>query len=287
LGIEKINPKLLLISSKRVVEKSYTDFDIISRLLKSRSNLGVKMTQEQGIYQFDLLDPLGNRYCRTSSVAELGAAMKKRVEELQSLTRIGSTSLCQCVTAASIEEDFVDIVRHLGDEFSKHVNAVNPERFLGNASARATDRITRCCHGFPATRSADDANVYLVSRRNVDKTTMSADDFVSVTNNESRVEYFGDIKPSVDAPIQIRLFNFYRNVRYIVHGHVYVEGGTLTHSKIPCGHIEEFEEIRLLFADANSANFVINLKGHGCLILAADLNFLRTRKFLAREFPEE
>ena len=69
-----------------------------------------------------------------------------------------------------------------------------------------------------------DGPLYLVSRRNVDKTTMSASDFVLVTGNESKVEYFGDVKPSVDAPIQIRLFNYYEGVCYMVHGHVYGRG---------------------------------------------------------------
>lgn len=115
---------------------------------------------------------------------------------------------------------------------------------------------------------------------------MSASDFVAVSDNENKVSYFGEIKPSVDAPIQIRLFNFYKNVRFIVHGHVYVEKAPTTHAKVPCGHIEEFEEIRALFPDCSSSDFAVNLKGHGCLIFASDLEFLRKQSFLARPFPE-
>ncbi|MBI4533058.1 MAG: class II aldolase/adducin family protein [Candidatus Melainabacteria bacterium] len=287
-AIKARNPKLFLISSKRVVEKQYSVFDVISRLLKSRSNLGIKITQNQGTYQFELLDPLGNCLCATSSVGELGAAIKRRVEELCAMTRIGSTSIGSCCSChPTVNDEFVQLVRQLGDEFSRYVNAVNPERFLGNASARPTDRITRCCHGFPAMRAdLKDSPVYLVSRRNVDKTTMSAGDFVVVTACEDKVEYFGDVKPSVDAPIQIRLFNFYNKVRYIVHGHVYVSDAPSTHSKVPCGHVEEFAEIQALFPDPDSANFTVNLKGHGCLILASDLDFLRQQSFVARPFPE-
>jgi hypothetical protein len=287
--IKAANPKLTLVSTKRVVEKSYSDFDVISRLLKSRSNLGIKITKDGDKYQFKLLDPLGNCFCESTELAELAAALKQRVEEIRALTRIGSKSIgdFEGDNAPAVEDEFVAIVRDMGDEFSRHVNAVNPERFLGNASARPTDRITRCCHGFPAVRAPGDKPLYLVSRRNVNKETMTAADFVLITGNEDKVEHFGLTKPSVDAPIQVRLFNFYGNVRYMVHGHVYVDGAPMTHSRVPCGHIEEFSEIKALFPDCESTNFAVNLKGHGCLILAQDLDFLRGQKFLSRPFPEK
>jgi hypothetical protein len=283
------NPKLLLVSTKRVVEKSYSDFDVIGRLLKSRSNLGIKFTKAGDRYEFKLLDPLGNCFSATSSIDELGAALKGRVEQIRALTRIGSVSLGAYPgeVQPAVDTEFVDLVRLVGDEFSRYVNAINPERFLGNASARSTDRITRCCHGFPAARSAGETGaLYLVSRRNVDKTTMSASDFVLVTGNEDKVEYFGDVKPSVDAPIQVRLFNYYEGVRFMVHGHVYVAGAPTTHSLVPCGHIEEFDEILALYPDRKSVDFCVNLKGHGCLILAKDLDFIRKQIYKARPFPE-
>ena len=49
--------------------------------------------------------------------------------------------------------------------------------------------------------------------------------------------YYGE-KPSVDTPIQIKLFNYYHNVNYMVHGHVYVDNAKMTEHKIPlwlCG----------------------------------------------------
>ena len=49
------NPKLLLVSTKRVVEKSYSDFDVISRLLKTKSNLGIKFTAFGDRYEMKLL----------------------------------------------------------------------------------------------------------------------------------------------------------------------------------------------------------------------------------------
>lgn len=278
--IKAINPKLLLISTKRVVEKEYTEADVIGRMLKSHSNLGVMMTRHEGRYAFRLLDPLGNQFCYTENVSDLAASLNKRVAEIKAMTRIGSVKNGDAV-AGDIEPEFIQIVRSLGDIFSQHVNAVNPERFLGNASTRTT----RCCHGFPSVR-AQEEGLYFVSRRNVNKETMSAQDFVAVANDESVVRYYGDNKPSVDSPIQIRIFNHYANVNYMVHGHTYVDGAPSTHSIIPCGHIEEFNEIKELYPDTQASNFVVNLRGHGCLLLARDLEYLKTVRFKSRQFPE-
>jgi hypothetical protein len=279
-AIKDKNPKLLLISSKRVVEKKYHEMDVIGRLLKTRSNLGVMIEKtEKGDYNFKLLDPLGNQFCNSASVKDLAQSMAKRVGEIRALTRIGSLKIGD-EKPSEVDPDFVAIVRDLGDEFSRHVNAINPERFLGNASTRRT---TRCCHGFPAQRTED---TYMISRRNVDKQTMGPDDFVHVRKDEDAVRYYGDKKPSVDSPIQIRLFNRYANVNYIVHGHVYIDGAPVTDSKVPCGHVEEFNEIAKLAPDASASNFAVNLKGHGCLILAKDTEYLKKLKFKGRPFPE-
>jgi len=90
----------------------------------------------------------------------------------------------------------------------------------------------------------------------------------------------------VDTPIQIRLFNYYRNIKYIVHGHVYLETPYMTRSKIPCGYIEEFDEIADLVPQ-DERNFSVNLKGHGCLILATDLTYFKDQKLIGRPFPEK
>jgi len=58
-------------------------------------------------------------------------------------------------------------------------------------------------------------------------------------------------------------------------------------TKIPCGYVEEFDEIASL-VDKNSVNFSINLRGHGCLILAGDLDYLSRsiNRLYGRPFPE-
>lgn len=284
--LKQENPKLLLISSKRVIEKQYKEFEVIGRLLKSHSNLGIMVTEDEPKkFRFKLLDPLGNQYIDTNDIAELAAALSNRVREMKALTRVGSVCVDEgTVPAFDIDTAFIGTIKFFGDEFSRYVNAINPERFLGNAAARTTDRITRCCHGFPAMRAPDDH--YLISRRNVDKALFSKEDFIVVTADEGKVHYFGSKKPSVDAPIQIRLLNHYGKVNYMIHGHVYIEGAPTTKHKVPCGHIEEFNEITEIFQNPDSSDFAINLKGHGCLMMASDLSYFKSVKLKARPFPE-
>lgn len=273
--IKKTNPQLLLIQSKRVVEKDYTEQDIIGRLLASHSNLGIMITKPSDRLWFKLLDPLGNIWTSTDDVEVLGRAIAGRVSTLLGMKRVGSERVGE-KQPFHIEPEFIQVIRTYGDQFTRFVNAVNPNRLLGNAS-------TRCAKGFPAVRTS---GAIYVTRRNVDKTTLSEDDFVQVLPRTDKVYYYGDQKPSVDSPIQLRLFDYYPRVNYMLHGHVYVKGGIKTHSKIPCGYIDEYEEIIGRVPDRQATNFVINLRGHGCLILAETLRFFIDQTLEGRPFPE-
>lgn len=276
--IKSSNPKMVLISSKRIIEKSYTDFDVVGRLLKSRSALGIAIRKNEE-YQFKLIDPLGNCHIDTNDISTLAEALSNRLKEILTLTRVGSKKIGD-VRPFEIDKDFLKFVEYSADEFSKYVNAINPERFLGNASMRST----RCTYGFPATK---DGERIFVTRRNIDKRLIGDSGFVEVANNEDIVEYYGEHKPSVDTPIQVRLFNHYRNIKYIVHGHVYIDSAPYTESKVPCGFIEEFDEIVDLYEDPNIEQFVVNLKGHGCLILSNNVEGLyRMSEFKSRPFLE-
>lgn len=274
--IKKQNPKLLLISSKRVVEKHYTEGDIVGRLLKTKSNLGVMITKDER-YRFRLMDPLGNCHVDTYSAEQLGSSIMKRVEFIRTMTRNGSRRVGERRDFV-VNPDFIEFIKHSATEFTKHVNAVNPNRLLGNAS-------TRCMFGFPAERSE---GRMFVTQRNIDKQLIETDGFVEVNPaEETVVEFYGDKKPSVDTPIQICLFNYYPNINYMVHGHVYVNGAKMTHSKVPCGYLEEFDEIVALYPNRNEKAFAVNLKGHGCMLLAETVDDLWSMgEYVSRDFPE-
>lgn len=280
--IKKINPKLFLVQSKRVLEKDYTEADVIGRLLASHANMGIMLTQPaEKRYHFKLLDPLGNLWADTDDIDELGDALQTRIFCLSRLERVPSIRVGSNNFDLGLEPEFLRIIRSYGEQFSKFVNAVNPNRLLGNAS-------TRCSKGFPSVRPPHSQYI-LVTRRNVDKATLSEQDFVPVSYPGActrDVQYLGDNKPSVDTPIQMRLFDYYPNVNYMIHGHVYIKDAPTTRSKIPCGYVEEFTEIANLFPFREASNFAVNLKGHGCLILARDLAFFGQQILRARPFPE-
>jgi len=273
------NPEMLLIQSKRVVEKDYTAGDVIGRMLKSHSGLGIMITQVDGRYQFELLDPLGNTWVTTSWIGELAYTLNERVDYLLSLTRYRSVSVPQDSTF-EVPGDFVELIKRFGTEFEKHVRVVNPTRLLGNAA-------TRCTKGFPVIRLEDRI---MVTRRNVNKATLTAGDFVEATLGDKVVQYKGLNKPSVDTPVQLKLMKHFENVNYMIHGHVYVGGHDRvmwTGNKVPCGYLEEFDEIVGLLPPS-ATNFVINLRGHGCLIMANDLEYMESllTNLIPRPFPE-
>lgn len=272
------HPKLMLISSKRVVEKEYKESDIVGRLLKTKSNLGIMITKPEKFYHFKLLDPLGNCYVDTYSIAGLADAIIGRVNELKSMNRIPSIKVGD-KREFTIDPEFIEFVKYSADEFTKYVNAVNPNRLLGNAS-------TRCMFGFPAERQKERL---FVSQRNIDKQLIEADGFVEVVPEVGNtVGYYGDKKPSVDTPIQVKLFDYYKNINYMVHGHVYIDGAKKTASKVPCGFLEEFDEIVELYPSQDEEVIVVNLRGHGCLIMTNTVDQLWEygKNYVSREFPE-
>jgi hypothetical protein len=274
------NRKLLLISSKRC-RNQYTDSDVVGRLLKSKSNLGIAIHGESP-YLFNLLDPLGNIFCNTRDISELCRAIRERVDELSTMTRLASHRVqTGCDRDFSIDrialrsEDFLEVVREYGHTFARYVNAINPNRYLGNAA-------TRCAWGFPAERGG---GTIFVSRRDVPKDTMASDDFVEVVKREDMIFYWGEHKPSVDAPVQVMLFEYFKHIRYMIHGHVYVKDAPITQHKYPCGAMQEFFAVTKL-ADSENEGFAVNLRGHGCLIACKDLAYFGTHELVARPFPE-
>ena len=122
--------------------------------------------------------------------------------------------------------------------------------------------------------------------RNVDKKTLCSEEFVEAEFGSSVIEYFGKNKPSVDTPIQLLLFAYFRNIKYMIHGHVYVEDAPITKNKVPCGFLEEVVDVLAVINDPNIEQFAINLRGHGCLIACKDLSFFNSIRLEARPFPE-
>ena len=187
----------------------------------------------------------------------------------------------------------MDIVKNCAKVFNEYTpSANNTTRFLGNCSLAPT----RCAKGFPSIRTA---NRILVSQRNVDKTHLTKENLVPVMFDESKtftnqqILYCGNHKPSVDTPIQVRLYDALPNINYMIHSHCYIRNAPFTAKCIPCGGIEEVKEILTLIDKTlfgrETLYMAINLKGHGSIIMASDLALLDniTEQYYPREFPEK
>lgn len=275
--IKNKNNACILVTSKRNAKDKYSFADLVYHALNIKSNLFVEFGLENSRYYGRVIDPLGNVFLdRTDNFDSAGKALKQRTDELMKYTRISSRQIGEKIEAPN-EEKFFSLVKEYADKFHKlihaHPEAVN--RFFGNASFR-------CENGFP---SFKDKNLIHVSKRNVDKREISSQSFVAV-NPKLPLEYFGSSKPSVDSPIQVKLYEYYQDIRYMLHAHVYIENVPFTEHIVPCGAVEEFNEIIKLFPDRKSANFSVNLKGHGSLILVNNSDNLKYIHYLPRNIPE-
>lgn len=277
--LKKLNPTAIFIQAKRNDNDKHTTSEIVIGMLKAHANLCFVLSRDpESGYSFKVLDPLGNIWYSGIDIEKATHSMAQFVGSIEPLTRVPSVNDPQHYSP-QVPGDFLEIVRYYGSVFTTLINKeINKDRFLGNAS-------TRCMHGFPSVRSND---IILVSKRNVDKEIISDNDFVPVWREvgEDILHYSGMAKPSVDAAIQVELYKYYQNVKYIIHGHVYVEGVPYTDKYIPCGYIEEADEIIKLVKDPLAFNFMVNLIGHGCIMLAKDIGFFKGIRLVARSFPE-
>ena len=188
------------------------------------------------------------------------------------------------LTDCSSEQAFIDIVHTHANTFHRMVPHVPTERMLGNCSF-IPDKY-RCTKGFPSVRIG---NTVLVSKRNVNKETLSLDDFVPVSLKDDTLYYYGDFKPSVDSPIQVRLYEALPNINRMIHSHCYIKDAPFTSTCVPCGGIEEVSEVLGLIDKTSNryqSIYKINLLGHGSIIMTHSVDELKDVAYLPRPIPE-
>jgi len=283
--IKAVNKKCILVTSKR----NYGDYefpDLVQHALGNKSNLLVEFTGSYGEkISGRIIDPLGNLILDyTKDFVHLGHAIAERVKYLSTITRVGSVKVGDAIEVPN-DDEFFAFVRKSANQFSELIpTPTENERFLGNASFR-------CQHGFPSFKR--DGMLY-ISKRNIDKEYIGRDGFVAVNPDKLPLEYYGDHKPSVDAPIHVKLYDKFPKINYMIHGHVYIYGGVNTWNNVPCGGLEEVEEIIRVVCPFDppelTDSFRVNLKGHGFIIGVNDVGCLNgmdlIKKYEARIFPE-
>lgn len=276
-NVKEINPKCILITSKRNDNDTYGFAELINRALGAKANLCVEFSKWNNLYKMRLFDPLGNLWYSGMDVIHMTTVMMDRMFFLAGVTRQGCLHADGNIDIPN-EKEFFDIVKHYGDVFH---DLIQPDkgvtRYLGNATFR-------CQRGFPSFRKNDKI---FVSQRNVDKRYIDRCAFVPVKLDDDVLWYYGDNKPSVDTPIQTRLYRLLPNINYMIHAHVYIKDAPFTKHNIPCGGIEEVMEIiEAIGADTTKNFYAVNLIGHGCIVMAKNVKQLKNLNYIARKMPE-
>jgi hypothetical protein len=298
--IKPLSPHTLLVTSKNNIEGKYQFMELIARALQVKANLFVEFTHKLEIgYVGNVLaasvyDPLGNRFCEElTDITQVAITLMDRIQKLLRYTRLGSECLPYSwpgkrMPDPEIQKEFYTLIRDYADIFHKCIHSMNQSRLLGNASFR-------CERGFPSFK--DGNNQIYVSQRNIDKRHINPDGFVPVylvfndSTKEVTVGYRGDhnyvcIKPSVDAPVHLMLYHYYHNIKYMIHSHTYIRHAPFTTERIPCGAIEEFYEIIKLCPEREHSYMILNLRGHGSLVMATEIKRLRSIEYYPRSTPE-
>lgn len=301
-NVKDINYKAMLVSSKNNTENKYSFHNLLEKSFSLKSNLTIEFTKVNKLYNMKLFDPLGNVWYEGISIKECTKQLIKRLNFIKSITRESTISSEENVGALAwffnmfkqemyksdiqpivpIKNDFLEIVKDYATKFAEYTfKTKEVKRFLGNASFR-------CPKGFPSFR---DGNYIFVSKRNVNKEYISINEFVQVYLKNNKIYYCGDSKPSVDTPIQVRLYEKFPNINYMIHSHCYIKGATFTKNALPCGAIEEVQEILNLIKtnynnDYSKDFYLINLKGHGSIMMSNNPEQLKNIELIGRKLPE-
>lgn len=280
--VKSVNPKTLLVTSKRNDNGKYKLSELINRALTIKANLFVEFSKKEEKFEMRLLDPLGNQWYKGVDIGECARILINRIKVLAKVTRQGTVRVeGEAAPIVPNEVKFFDLIKDYAEVFHKLVNPdKNVTRFLGNSSFR-------CQRGFPSFKK--DGIVY-VSQRNVDKRFIDKEAFVPTKLIDGKVFYYGERKPSVDTPIQLRLYNELPNINYMIHAHVYIEDAPFTNVMIPCGGLQEVDEvmsvIKAQYKSSNLDFYAINMIGHGCIVMADSVEKLKGLKYVSRKMPE-
>lgn len=278
--VKNINPFAIVIGSKRnhfdenTQKMEYSFVEILNKALLQRNNLTIEFSKLKDKNKFKMLlfDPLGTSWYDGYDLEELVKNMVNRISFIMT-TRRERTYKVDGNSIIPNNEEFFKYVRNVAEIFHKTIqHADGVTRFLGNASFRQNKQI-------------------FVTRRDVDKALISSETFVESYLKDEKVYFYGDFKPSKDTVVQTRLYAMLPNINYIVHSHCYAEGGHFTNIPVPCGALDEIDEVVEVIKNNYNNDFTlnyykINLKGHGCLIFGNSIEELKNTNYITRHLPE-
>lgn len=187
-NVKKINPYTILIGSKRNDNK-YSFVDVLNRTLMQRHNLTIQFTKEDDKFKFLLFDPLGTKWYEGTNISDLVKNLYKRLVFLTNTKREHAYNIEGNIEIPNNEE-FFSYVREAAQIFHNTIDhSDGVTKFMGNASFKG-----------------DNDNIY-VSKRDVDKSKIDKDNFVTCRLDNNTLYYFGNANPSKDTISQANLYN--------------------------------------------------------------------------------
>ena len=247
----------VLICSK-VIHNDRTRIDAITRIFRMHGNAVIAIRKIiNNSFEFELIDALGNTWCRTIDILEL-------VHTINSLYKWTKESVRKSLKHNELPDNVFNGVDYKELQIFMNINQLIAlkvaegcgNRFFGNYS-------TRCTKLFPSTRR--NKNYFFFSPRNTDKRFVTIKDLV-LTDNQY---YYGNRKPSVDTPVQIELYQQMPKINWIIHGHAYIKNAPITEKYLPCGDMREVVEVHRVIRKINTNR--INLKNHGFLLIGKNV----------------
>ena len=270
--------------------------------LEHKANLTLELLgNNEQLDEIHVYDPLGCSWYRGGNLQDALIASIGRLGYLRSITRrktIPSTApglmLSWYFDAFKVpeapsniqitipdEQTFVDVVTQYSDDFMRLRGQDMP---LGSSGR---PQVGRCLQGMPSFRCENKA---FLSPRVPSQRYIRLEDFIPCYMDGNILRYGGGNKPSVDAPIHLALYERLPNINYILHAHDYIEGAPFTTQSIPCGALEEVQEVMdaivAYYGDTNLPAYQINLKGHGSLLMASTVAGLCNVHYIKRQLPE-
>lgn len=279
-NVKDVNPYAIVIGSKRNDNK-YKFVEVLNRSLMQRHNLTIQFTKiEEKVFNMMLFDPLGTFFYNGTSIEELIKILNNRLLFLLTTKRQNTYKSDKFIEVEN-NETFFAYTRKTAEIFHKTIeHDEGVTRFLGNSSFISKDRKT-----------------IFVTRRDVDKEFIDKDHFVATYMENDKVYYSKNsdgsfYKPSKDSIVQNHLYKLLPNINFIVHSHCYVENAPFTKTPVPCGALDEIDEVLEVIKnnynnDLSKEYYAINLKGHGCLIFGNTTSLLEKTKFITRHLPEK
>ena len=254
----------ILVCSK-VMRDGYTKAQAVARIFAMHGNAVIRIQAGTRPFGFILTDALGNNWAMTTSIADLADGIRRLTDWTLGGKRVGAraTDRARVHARSPIEAGGEDLdrliacTRDLADRIENGIGS----RYFGNVA-------TRCQQLFPGMAGGVGM---LVSPRNSDKRRIEAADMAFALKGIEGVEYHGK-KPSVDAPVQLELFEARPDINFFVHGHAYVVGAPLTEHYYPCGDLREVPDILALM---DGPRGIINLRNHGFLAFSDSIDALR------------